>query len=258
VGCLLAVAFPLLDLWKYRGVSRYEGLLRAYARGDHKAVVKHADWLTRNVRDEKVVLDAAMRKACVLAKKESLFAALESLEEWSLLPKEERPANFDSRMATVYYFGGDYAQYLKTAQEVYFQDSENPVATLELAIAEARQGDVDKAELLLRGIAAGELPPYGLPFIDWTYGLIKQRRNDPGAQQEFGKAVSGLFIYGDYPIIWTAIAICVGDYAMSAKDEGGIQSAEQLLEPVWPMLKFHGKQSIVDTLSQRYPALSAA
>lgn len=258
MGVLAAVALPLWDLWKYRAVTRYERLLRAYARGDHKTVIKNADWLTRNVTDEKVVLDAAMRKACVLAKQESLFAALESVEDWTLLPKKERPANFDSRMATVYYFGGDYAQYLKSTQEAYFRDSENSIATLDLAIAEARQGDVEKAEVLMKGIVTSELPPYGLPFIDWTYGLIKQRRNDPTAQQDFGKAVSGLFSYGDYPIIWTAIAMCVGDYAMSARGIASTTSAEQLLKPVWPMLRFHGKQSVIDTLTERYPSLPTA
>ena len=195
MGILVAFALPLWDLWRYPGVSRYERLLRAYARGDHKTVIQNADWLTRNVTDEKVVLDAAMRKACVLAKRESLFAALESLEDWSLLPKDERPENFDSRMATVYYFGGDDAQYLKSTQEAYFRDSDSPIAILDLAIAEARHGDVQKAEVLMKGIPVSELPPYGLPFIDWTYGLIKQRRNDPSAQQEFGKAVSGLFSF---------------------------------------------------------------
>jgi len=257
LGVLAGCALPLWDLWKYRAVTCYERLLRAYARGDHKTVVKNADWLTRNVSDEKIVLDAAMRKACVLAKRESLFAALESLEDWSLLPKEERPANFDSRMATVYYFGGDDAEYLKSTQEAYFRDSDNPIAILDLAIAEARHGDVQKAEVLMKGIPTNELPPYGLPFVDWTYGLIKQRRNDPTAQQEFGKAVSGLFSFGEYPIIWTAIAMCVGDYAMSSQDDVGAKSAEQLLQPVWPMLQFHGKPSVVNTLTERYPELSA-
>lgn len=257
IGLFLACAMPLWDVWKYRGVTRYERLLRAYARGDHKTVVRHADWLTRNVADEKVVLDAAMRKACVLAKHESLFVALESLEDWSLLPKDERPVNFDSRIATVYYFGGDDAQYLKSTQEAYFQDSDSAIATLDLAIAEARCGDEKKAEMLMKGLSTQGLPAYGLPFVDWTNGLIKQRRNDPTAQQEFGKAVSGFFSYGEYPIIWTAIAMCVGDYAISARDDVGVKSAEQLLQPVWPMLKFHGKPEVVDKLAQRYPALSS-
>ncbi len=256
IGLIAAFSMPLRELWQYRGASRYEKLLRAYARGDAKTVIKAADWLTRNVRDEKVVLDAAMRKACVLAKQNSMHEALDSVENWSVLPKRERPENFDSRLAVVYYFGGNLAQYLELTRDAHFQDPENPVKMLDLAIAEARQGDLEKAELLIKGLSVKKLPPYGLPFIDWAKGLVKQRQNDPSALDDFAKAVTGLFNYDDQPIVWTAIAMCVGDYAMTAHDSVASQSAEQLLQPVWPMLQFHGSQEVVNTLVERYPSLS--
>lgn len=252
IGALIALSIPAISLWNYRTVSAYDKVLRTSSTGDWEDALKNIKFLRPKLTKPEMAFDLDVREACINTFTQPLPEILQSLEKWHVHFDKVSPGLYESRIAVVYHAAGDYRGFLEKMREGYMK-SESPTMIVDLALAEARFGDPDKADLLLAKVVDEELPPHGIPFVSWAKGFVLKRRHDPAAVQYLGSAVSAMSDFSGNPAIWTSLALCTGSYAAALIDNNEVEKANVLVNNVWKILKLHGDGPLLNELSEVSP-----
>ncbi|MCG8312558.1 MAG: hypothetical protein MI976_05030 [Pseudomonadales bacterium] len=249
IGLAVTLSMPLLTTWNYRTVTGYNNLLNSFAMGEWLEARQYIEQLRPKMKLPEMAFDLDIREASILASEGDLRGALELVEKWREVFETDSPGTFESRIAPIYHAAGDYQGFLERMKEGYFKSTSSSVLMLDLCLAEARFGEADRAELLLGKIVVEELPPQGIPFLDWVKGLIAIRKSDPASSSYLAGAVSGFLEYSENPAVLTSLALCSGSYAYSLILHGDRDGAKSVVERVWPILKAHGDLMLVTELT---------
>jgi len=242
---LLPFAFTL---WNYRHSARYTGLLRAFALGRWKEFeALMAQLAPMRARSQQLDFDLDVRHACLISKRGELRAAIESLEPW-----RERlagqPGMFEMRLAAVFPYGGDREQFVTHMRLAHEASPTDPARAVDFALANARWGDVDKAEETLSKVDAGLLPPFAAPFVAWIEGLIALKRQRPDTIAHLARATEGFLGWSGNPAVWVSLAHCACDYALALSFAGHKAQAEATLTSVLPILRHHVDKPLMQLL----------
>lgn len=250
-GGLTLGALPLISLWNYRRVGRYNRLLSELAWGEWAAAQASIAALRPHMQELTQAFDLAIKEASILARTHSLAEALAFIAPW----QEEipTPGYFSARTAVLYLMVGDAAGYMAGMRTAYAQAGDSPTTRIDYALAEARFGDPQLAADLLAGMAPETIPPLGLPFVAWIRGLVARRRGEPEAVEKLAQAVDLMAASGDNPAFWVTQALCVGAYAAALLETGRLEAARQAVAQVWPVLQVHGDAALLADLAAIRP-----
>lgn len=237
---VLAAAVPLgMTAAGHAQADRYQRLLRHHATGRWDMVRAIAHELSAAAaRRPDLGFDLDLRLAGIAARDRGLPGALQSLEKWR--PRcARRPGLFDGRLAAVYLMAGDTAGHVAAMERAFEADPGQPVRQLDLALAQARFGDIERAQAQLADIDLQRLPEPGTGYADWARGLVELRRGQPTAAATLGRAVQGLATLAEQPAGWITLAACVCDHAVALHQRGQDDEARRLVAEVWPVLEHH-------------------
>ena len=257
IGLILSLSMPLRSIWNYRVVNGYDKLLRAYARGQIEAATRQTEFLKKYMQQPEMAFDLDIRISALNASHGDLNGEIVKLKSWRDCIDDLSPGMYESRVASVYHLSGNYDKYVDSIREAFFKSSQSPTLILDLALAEARLGEIDKAEMLLKQVEPDELPIHGVPFVDWAEGMVEYRKGDSRAEEKLSSAVSGLFEFSENPAVWPSLAVCIGDYALCVAADTSIDKAKVLLTHVWEILRFHGEKKLINQLLNKYPNLNS-
>ncbi len=255
-GLVVSLSMPLLSLWNYRIVGAYDKLLRAYAMGQIEDIETLVKYLKKHMTQPEMAFDLDIRLAVVYASQGILESEIAKLESWRDTLESLSPGMFESRIASVYLLNGESDKYVDLMREAFFKSTKSPTFILDLALAEARLGEVEKGEIVLKLLNAEELPDHGLPFIDWAEAVLEYRKGGFQTEDKFSSAITGFLEFVESPAVWPSLAVCIGDYALSAESVAARERASNLLTSVWGILAFHGGTKLIDQLTDKYPELS--
>lgn len=255
-GFILSASMPLLSIWNYRVVNGYNKLIRAYGCGQAEVVSGQTDFLRKHMKQPELAFDLDIRMACINAKYGNVDEEVKKLEKWRIPIEKVSSGMYEARIANVFHMGGSYDKYVDSMREAFFKSPHSPTFILDLALAEARLGEVEKAEMLLKQVKPEELPLHGLPFVYWSEGVIEYKKCGADSENRLSCAVLGFLEFSENPAVWPSLAVCIGDYALSVTENASKEKARELLTSVWGILRFHGENGLIDQLIKRYPSLS--
>lgn len=252
------ILLKILDTVKaYRQSNSYNKLLKFIAKGQTKSALKQIDFLRKYLKEPENIFDLEIKRTYINKKigNCNIDVEMARLEKFRKAVDEISPEMYDSRVALIYHNFGLYDKYLESLRNAYNLSSDSPVITLDMAIAEARLGDLTKAELLKNKVVLNELPVYGIPFFDWLEGAIAFRKGDIDADKKLGTAFFGLSEYVQNPAIWPSLSVCLGDYALTISEKKSMIEINKLLHQFWYLLNFYGEKELIDKLVFKYPSL---
>lgn len=250
-GACLAAVFPFVwGAWQFRHGDRYLQLVKSYSIGDWSRVQQLAAKLQQRSESlPSMAFDLAVRLACIKARQGALEEAVRSLQDWRLRPELlASPGMFECRLASVYAAAGDRQSFVRLMGESFEVSAHDPSRTMDYALALARFGDVHEAERQLAQVETELLPPHASGFIGWTKGLIALRRGQSDASILLGAAVAEFLKLSTQPAVWTALAFCTCDHAISLKLTGQQDKAINELAQVWPIVKAHADKALLKLL----------
>jgi hypothetical protein len=237
---IAAVLLPFAFLvWQWRHVGRHNQLLKAFAVGQWAEVRRLAKLLlARRANTTAMNFEFVLRQAYCDARERTLQKALARVQPWRE-KLADQPGLFEMRIAVLYHAAGDWPNFIAMHEASLVPLPGDPSRALDLALAHARHGNVDRAADLLAGIDKSLLPPWGAGFVHWTEGLVQFRRKQPQAGTTLGLAVTEFLKLANQPMVWTALAFATADHAIALKDAGLAAEARQAMAPVWPIVKAH-------------------
>lgn len=235
---LLAAAVPLaLAAWTYPMVRRYQRLLRHHARGDWDTVRTLARALRgASARRPELDFELDLRLAGIYARDHGVAEALARLAPWRAR-LQTRPGAFDAAIASVHLMAGDTAGHLAALARAHAQDPRKPAYRVNLALAEARFGDLARAQALLAD--AGSLPAGLLGLADWAQGLVRLRHRHPDALAMLERAQAKLANEALAHEDWLPLAACACDHAIALHQAGRSEAARARIAAAWPVLEHH-------------------
>lgn len=252
------LAFALLPaMLQYRYAICHDRLLRAMAFGRWPDAAALAGQLAGQVRKPMPAFDLAARAACICAAQGEPDKARSALEPWRERLHARSPALVDQRLAMVNYAAGDYAGFIAASRAAHLAAPADPACRVDLALAEARVGDVLAALELLAGVDLRKLPASRRPFHDWARGMIALRNGRSEAVAALASATRSLQAHAANPAVWPSLAQCTGAYALALAQQGRRDEAEVVLRPVWPVLRVHGDRLLLTLLRRELPAFAA-
>lgn len=239
-----AVALPfIVMLWQWRHVGRHNQMLKAFALGQWAEVRRLCKLLLpRRANTSSMSFDFVLRLAYCDVRERTLQKALARVQPWRA-KLADQPGLFEMRIATLYHAAGDWPNFIAMHEASLVPLPGDPSRTLDLALAHARHGDVDRAAELFAAIDKSLLPPWGAGFIHWTEGLVQFRRKQTQASTTLGQAVAEFLKLSHQPAVWTALALATADHAIALKDAGLAPEARQAMAQVWPIVKAHAHQA---------------
>jgi hypothetical protein len=246
---LLPFAFALHGA---RRVNLYVDLLMANAIGDWDRSAALTEALRPAAQgNTQLAFDLDVRAAGARVRQgEPLEAVLPSLAPWRETLAGQ-PGLFESRVAAVHAAAGDRAGFVAAMRAACEGSNREPSRAMDLALAEARFGDVDAAQALLDAVDPSLLPMYAAPFLAWTRGAIAQRLGEPQALAAMTKAVTGFLQLAEkQPAVWVALAFCTADQALALQAVGRIGEARRNLQQVWPILEAHADVPLLQVLQR--------
>ena len=250
IAAALALAvFPFaLSTWKFRHSRDYSAFLRAHALGDLANMERLVVQLRRiSNKTPSMAMDLAFRMAGMRAKSEGIQKAIASLDTWQPKNTSEAPL-FECRLASLYAAVGDRQGFVDAMQRSYDASNNDPSRALDLALAQARFGDVAQAKVLLDSIDLSLIPSFGAGFVLWAQGLCQLHQGLPGATQTLGLAVAAFLTLSDHAAVWTALAFCTADHCIALALDGHREQARQELVNVWPIVKAHADPALKEQL----------
>lgn len=251
------LAFALLPaLLQYRYAICHDRLLRAMAFGRWTDAAALAGQLASQVRKPMPAFDLAARAACICAAQGELEKARTALESWRERLHAKSPTLVDQRLAMVNYAAGDYAGFVAASRAAHLAAPADLALRVDLALAEARVGDVLAALELLAGVDPRKLPASRRPFHDWARGMIALRHGRSEAVTALAGATRSLQAHAANPATWLSLAQCSGAYALALAQQGRRDEAEAVLRPVWPVLRVHGDRLLLTLLRRELPAFA--
>lgn len=249
IGAAVAFALPLISLWNYRDVAAYDKLQRTFAVGDWDSVVPLVEHLRPRFTVPQMAFDLVLREAFIVARRQSIDAALSLVEDFREHFATHSPGMYESRIAHLYHGVGEYSKFLDLMRDAYDRSSQNPVIGIDLALSEARLGDPGRAAQLLDGISLDQLPPYGEPFVAWARGVISMREGSDDALSRLNSAVAGFMALGSNPAVLMSLAMCVGHYSIVLHNSGQSGKAVELASSVIESLKTHADEGMLASIS---------
>ena len=226
---LLTFGWPV---WAHRYARYFSRMITAMAIGEWDEATRLLERMrgkqhSPNVADSLHFYEAQIR----VRRGEPLAAVLRDME--ALRPRfAATPGHFDARLASVHSAGGDYAGYLACMRRAYEATPQDPSRQLDMALAEARLGDLNSAITLFDALNQETLPVYGRPFIAWVSGLIALRRGDNAlAQSTLMEGVSG-FLKSPSPGALSCLALCSAACALALQRNGHPDAARKMLAQV--------------------------
>lgn len=248
IATTLAISPFALTAWRHRHADRYQAFLRAHALGD----VARARQLAAQLRAvgsqaRNLAFDLDVRLAGFQAREGQLDQALASLAPWRERMAGQMPL-FETRLASVHAAAGDRAGFVAAMARGHALASDDPSRTLDLALAEARFGDVDRAQTLLDRVDPALIPAHGAGFVLWARGMCLVRQGQPAGAATLGLAVAEFLKLGARVASWTALAFCVADHALALATAGRQDEAKRELGMVWPVLQAHADKTLMQML----------
>ncbi len=253
VGILLMLSMPVFSLWNYRHVNNYNRLQIELAWGNWQEALRLIDKLRVHMKESEVAFDLDINEACIVARERSLEEALKIVDMWREVFSETSPSLYESRISSMYHYCGDYDGFVECMRSAYLKSPENSLVTLDMALAEARFGSVEKASALLEKVHKEELPRFALLAVSWVKGLVARTNKDLAAKDYLESAVLQISAYSKNPVMWKHIALCTGAYALALHDSDEKQKAEELLEKIWKVLKVHGDNILLKEIGEKFP-----
>lgn len=228
-GGLAARIFP--------SAQRHRRLLRHHALGDWDRVRVLAKALRgHSARRPELDFDLDVCLAGIYARDHALPDALARLEPWRAR-LQTRPGAFDAAMAGVHLMAGDTAGHVAALARAQQQAPQDAARRIDLALAEARFGDIDRADALLGDAPA--LPAALQGRAAWTRGLLQLRRGRPEAATTLDGAVMQLAAEAAAHETWIPLAACACDHAIALHQAGRTQAARARIAAAWPVLERH-------------------
>ena len=255
IGAAIAMAMPLVATWNYRVVANYDKFLSACALGDWDTAISLCGKLRDKMKSPEMAFDLDVRLAGILAAQGSLEPALQSLEKWRHEFDSDSPGMYESRVAIVFHAAGRYEDFLQHLRDAYFKSAQSQTIVLDLALAEARLGDPEKAAVLLKTVKTEELPVYGFGFIEWAQGMIDSRTDSGEPELHLSLALSALLEFAETPAVWPSLAVCTGDYALCMRGSRSTDEVGEMLSKVWKIICVQGEKDVVEKLAKLYPNL---
>jgi tetratricopeptide (TPR) repeat protein len=235
-------------LWNWRHVGRHNQMLKAFAVGQWAEVRRLCKLLmTRRANTPVMNFEFVLRQAYCDVRERTLDKALARVQPWSERLADQ-PGLFEMRISVLYHAAGDWPNFIRMHEESLVPLPGDPSRTLDLALAHARHGDVDRAAELLAGLDKSLLPPWGAGFVHWAEGLVQLRRQQPQALATLGLAVTEFLKLAAQPMVWTALGFATQDHALALKAAGRADEARQALAQVWPIVKAHAQPALLYVL----------
>lgn len=252
-GTITALGFPLLQVRGHLKAKRYTKIISDSALGNWEPALKNIETLKKSVKERGVLFDLDIRKACILAaqKKDPCLSELE--QKWKNVMSLESPGIYHSRLSSIYYKLEDFEQYLQCQREAYFQSNQTPITKIDLAMGEIRYGDLHKAGVILKSISEDYLPNYGKPYLTWVNASYIKHNDSQKAEKLYISAINGLSEFVDNPAVWSALAMCVADFACAAQSEHAIDQARRLLQQFKQIIVSTADSITKNTLCEKFP-----
>lgn len=236
----------------YQRLGRYLRFQKAYARGQWDTALKLAARLRTAKAPPNLLHQLVFKEACIAVKRGSLSDGLAVLERGQKVTKDMTPALYASSLGTLYATAGDYKEALKRYREAAEKSPKSQVFRLDWAMAEARFGDVNRAQQIVAGVSKKELPHFAKPFYDFVHGVIARRRGDPNALTLLKVAYAAQSKLKSQPATRLVLDACTAHYALALYDAGEKLQADRLLRGVWSTLKHHVDNPLRVELAQRF------
>lgn len=246
VGGLLA-AWPLLQTaWAHPSHLRHRRLLRHHALGDWERVRVLARSLRRRAaRHPELGFDVDLCLAGIYARDHNLPDALARLAPWRVR-LNTRPGAFDAALAELRLMAGDTVGHVAALARAQRQAPQDAGRRVDLALAEARFGEIDRAEQWLRDTPL--VPPQHQAQFAWAQGLMELRRDRPEAAATLGRAVALLAEQAVLREAWVPLAHGACDHAIALLQAGQRQAARARIAAVWPVLEHHAPVPVLRML----------
>lgn len=226
-----------LAAWLFAAAQRHRRLLRHHALGDWERVRVLAKAMRRHsTRRPRLDFDLDVCLAGIYARDHALSDALARLAPWRARLRT-RPGAFDAAVAGVHLMAGDTAGHVAALARAQQQAPQDASRRLELALAEARFGDLGRAEALLGDALAGPVARHGRAA--WARGLLQLRRGRPEAPATLDGAVIQLAAEAAAHEAWIALAACACDHAIALHQAGRSPAARARIAAAWPVLQHH-------------------
>ena len=260
-GTLIGLTLPALSIWAYRASVHYDKGVRAWSLGDWDQAASHFNWLLARYDADKMpdmVIDLTSRMVVMPNLYSTRDDALSLLETRRELFESHVPGAYRQARAAVMMADGDSDAFLLEFRELHGLAERSAATRLDLAIAEARFGDVCSAKKLLETLNREVLSEPCKPGLDWLEGEIALREGDDlAALTHLNHAVSGFLVYRKNSVIWSVLAICTGSLALAMSRLGESEKAEVLLGNVQPVLLAHADRVQLAKLKLKFPGLLA-
>ncbi len=245
-----------LWIYSYKTISLYEQINIEYAFGNYIKTLGLINKLLKLSKLEKIEADLNSKKAQIVACKGHLNYALDIIEEYKDIFEKQAPGMYHGKRASIYYLARDYQSSTQEAQESYNKNP-NYLTKMDLALYNAKVGDINYAKTLIEDIDILEVPIYGKKFYYMIKGIIAHKLGDlENAKKEFEEMMNALNLFLENPIFWGSISIAIGYYALLLHDINEQEKALELLkEGTVKILNVHANDYLRDDLHQRYPQL---
>jgi hypothetical protein len=245
-ACLLAYPFARA-MWAHRHADRYQELVKSFALGQWTRVAELAAKLrAAKAKTVQLPFDLDIRLAAIRARQGDLAGALQSVEPWRTRLAGSKGL-FQARVASIHSAAGDREGFVRMMAESHEASGGEAPRALDLALAQARFGDVAQARALLDALDVSLLPPQGKSFLLWTQGLIAMRSGVADAPDLLGQATAE-FLKRATPAGWTALAFCACDHAVALSNAGRKDEARRELAHVWPIVSAHADTPLMQLL----------
>lgn len=244
---LAAMGFALLastfgvPIWRHRFARWFDGAVRAMALGQWDLADRMLARYRKRQHADSIELELNFYAAQIRVRQgQPLQHVLARLE---LMRPGMPPGAFPARLASVHRAAGDEDGVLACMRAAWEATPDDQTRRLDYALAQARLGDLVKAQELLDGVDIEALQVQGRPFVWWARGMIELRNGRPGAQDTLHQGVAGLLEMAS-PAAWAPTALCSGACALAMQRNGDAAGAKAMVERVWPVLKVHADRRL--------------
>ena len=243
---LLLVAFPAWTQWQHNEL--YARFWRRDYEGSERVARRLAAVpMLRRVKPLRLELDGSIAGARICRGRTAEGFAI--MSAWEADADMPRPMVL-AKMSGLYFLARDWPGYLGVLEEALQASGNADYARIDLAQSLARVGDDDaRARELLAGVNARALGPLHLAFIAWAEGVLALRAgDDPRALQALTRAVAQMEKIASNPVLWGALALCIGYLAVALARTGARDRAAEALAMVQPIVETHAEDRLIGWL----------
>jgi hypothetical protein len=252
-GVILSLALPFFSLWNYNLLQTHSAMYKALSFGEWESIKTLAPQLKERAKNPDVSVEADTLLAAYYAHHKDMPTAIQILgEHESYLG--DKAGSYENKLGTLYFHAKEYEQSLFYLKQAYVVSKENMMLA-DWALAEARFGDIEKAKENLSQLDLAQLPPYGIPFIDYIKGIIAYKEGDLiRAKNDLLRGITGFSAYDKNPAVWAALAMVNVMLAIVLEEMGERENAyEYLSEGVVKIAQEHAETPLLECLKEKFP-----